>query len=155
LTKSVLSKNDLPDNYHYYYTHRVRYAEVDPQEIVFNSRYLEFCDSAGTEYFRALGFPPRELAGVHHFDMVVVRAEVEFLAPARLDDLLHIYVRSSHLGRSSMTTQFEIRRAEDKALLTRVEIKYVNLDRATGKAAPVPASVREAVAAFEGKVAAR
>ncbi len=145
----------MSDEYHFCYPHRVRYAEVDPQEIVFNSRYLEFCDAAGTEYFRALGFPPRELASVHHFDMVVVRAEVEFLAPARLDDRLHIYVRTSHLGRSSMTTQFEIRRADDEALLTRVAIKYVNLDRATGKAAAVPAAVREAVGAFEGQVVTR
>jgi acyl-CoA thioester hydrolase len=144
-----------PSDYHFHYSHRVRYAEADPQEIVFNSRYLEYCDAAVTEYLRALGFPPLEIVSIHHCDMVVVRAEIEFVAPARLDDLLQVYVRTSHLGRSSITKQFEIRRSEDRVLLVRASIKYVNFDRATGKAAPVPDSVRAAIAAFEGMAVAR
>ena len=34
------------------YQFRVRYAEVDPQAVVFNSRYLEYADVLVTEYFR-------------------------------------------------------------------------------------------------------
>ena len=49
-----------PSEYRFHYSHRVRYAEVDPQGIVFNSRYLEYCDAAVTEYLRAVGFPPQE-----------------------------------------------------------------------------------------------
>jgi acyl-CoA thioester hydrolase len=146
---------DFPTGYHYYYPHRVRYAEADPQEIVFNSRYLEYCDAAVTEYLRALGFPPNEIVSVHHCDMVVVHAELEFIGPARLDDLLHVYVRTSHVGRSSITKQFEIRRGGDNTLLTRASIKYVNFDRATGKAAPVPLALREAIAKFEEIALAR
>src|SRR5690606_8973653 len=33
---------------------RVRWAEVDPQSIVFNGHYLTYCDVGITEYFRAL-----------------------------------------------------------------------------------------------------
>jgi len=139
----------LPVGYHFHYSHRVLYSEVDPQEIVFNSRYLEFFDAAVTEYYRVLGFPPGEIVSVHHCDMVVIRAEVEFIAPARMDDLLHIHVRTAHFGSTSITKQFEIRRARDQVLLTRASIKYVNFDRATGKAALVPRVVREAIAQFE------
>lgn len=146
---------NLPTDYHFHYPLRVTYAEVDPQEIVFNSRYLEYFDAALTEYYRALGFPPHEIVSLHHCDMVVVRAEVEFISPARMDDLLDIHVRTSHLGRSSITKQFEIRRSEDGVLLTRASIKYVNFDRGTGKAAPVPAIVREAIAKFEGSTVSK
>ncbi|MGO4610753.1 acyl-CoA thioesterase, partial [Variovorax sp. 2RAF20] len=34
---------------------RVRWAEVDPQSIVFNAHYLTYCDICVTEYWRALG----------------------------------------------------------------------------------------------------
>ncbi len=147
----MTQSNDL---YHFYYPWRVRYSEVDPQEIVFNSRYLEIADAAGTEYFRALGFPPLELLPVHHLDMVVVRAEVDYVAPARLDDLLHIYVRTAAIGRSSFTMEFEVRNERGDKLLNRVTIKYVNIDRATGKSAPVPEIFRNAVAAFEKQAVA-
>ena len=40
------------------YAHRVRFSEVDPQSIVFNSRYLEFFDAASIEFFRFFGYPP-------------------------------------------------------------------------------------------------
>lgn len=139
----------FPGDFRFQYQHRVRYAEVDPQEIVFNSRYLEYCDAAATEYLRALGFPPDEIVRIHHCDLVVVRAEIEFIAPARMDDLLHVYVRVSHVGRSSITKQFEIRRSVGNTLLTRASIKYVNFDRGTGKAAPVPSILSDAIAKLE------
>lgn len=139
-----------PPGFSFYYPWRVRYSEIDSQEIVFNSRYLEFADQAVTEYFRARGFPPRELASLHYCDIVVVRAEVDYLAPARLDDLLHIFVRAAPPGRSSLSFHLEIRSAaSDHTLYARLQLKYVNFDRATGKSAPVPDSVRRALAAFE------
>lgn len=139
---------ETADEYHFSYPLRVRYAEVDPQEIVFNSRYMEYCDAAATEYLRAAGFPPHDLIRVHQCDLVLVRAEIDYIAPARLDDELKVYVRTSHLGRSSIMKQFQVRRS-DGVLLVRASIKYVNFDRKTGKAAPVPASVREGIAKFE------
>lgn len=141
---------DKDSEYHFSYPLRVRYAEVDPQEIVFNSRYMEYCDAAATEYLRAAGFPPHDLIRVHHCDLVLVRAEIDYVAPARLDDELKVYVRTSHLGRSSITKLFEVRRSENGTVLVRASIKYVNFDRRSGKAAPVPASVREGISKFEG-----
>jgi acyl-CoA thioester hydrolase len=81
--------------------------------------------------------------------MVVARTEVDYVSPACLDDLLHIFVRTAALGRSSFTTNFEIRRAADGQVLARIAIKYVNFDRATGKSMPLPESFRRAVAEYE------
>ena len=71
------------------YTHRVRFSEVDPQSIVFNSRYLEFFDAASIEFFRAFGFAPdaMQAAGL---DPVLVEVNIRFQESARLDQLLHI-----------------------------------------------------------------
>ncbi len=41
--------------------YRVRYRDVYSAGVVLNSRFLDICDEAFTEYFRALGFPPEAL----------------------------------------------------------------------------------------------
>ena len=42
------------DDFRFFHPLRVRWAEVDPQGIVFNGNYLTYADVAITEYFRAL-----------------------------------------------------------------------------------------------------
>src|SRR5690606_23203285 len=82
---------------------RVRWAEVDPQAIVFNGHYLTYADVAITEYFRALGIQyPADLSR-DGGDFFAIKTVLEYLAPARFDDLLDIGVRASRLGRSSLT----------------------------------------------------
>ena len=40
-------------DFRFHVTKRVRYAEIDAQRVVFNSRYLEYFDIGITEYWRA------------------------------------------------------------------------------------------------------
>ncbi|MCA1748078.1 MAG: hypothetical protein LC634_00560 [Sphingomonadales bacterium] len=69
------------------FTHRfrVRYAEVDPQSVVFNSRYLEYADLVLTEYWRALDL---HFSGEDAIEFHVVRAEIDFRSPIRADELV-------------------------------------------------------------------
>jgi acyl-CoA thioester hydrolase len=135
----------------FHYPIRVRYCETDGQEIVFNSRYLEYCDAACTEYFRAAGIAPQEMLSIHHLDVVIAHAELDYISPARYDDLLQAFVRTSKIGRTSLTMHIEIRREDGQTVICRILIKYVNYDRATGKPAPVPPSIRDAIAKIEGQ----
>lgn len=141
----------MTSEYRFCHPIRVRYCETDAQEIVFNSRYLEYCDAAGTEYFRAAGIAPKEMLPRYHFDIVLAHAELDYVAPARYDDLLKVYVRTSKIGRTSLTMHFEVRSEDDQAALCRILIQYVNYDRGLGKAAPVPPGVRAAIAKIEGQ----
>jgi acyl-CoA thioester hydrolase len=47
------------DAFRFFHPLRVRWAEVDPQSIVFNGHYLTYADVAITEYFRARASPTR------------------------------------------------------------------------------------------------
>ncbi len=141
------------DTFRFSFPVRVRYDEIDSQSIVFNSRYLEYCDAAVTEYFRALGFPPIELAQVHKCNLVVAHAEIDFVSPARFDDLLIVFVRVSEIGRTSLTTRIEVCPDRIDRLVFRGRFVHVNIDDATGKPMPVPADVREAMQAFESGIA--
>ena len=87
-------------NYTFFHSLRVRWAEVDPQGIVFNGNYLTYLDVATTEYYRQLGmsYPADLLRGGG--DLFAVKSTLEYRAPAHFDDWLDIGTRVARLGRS-------------------------------------------------------
>jgi acyl-CoA thioester hydrolase len=126
---------------------RVRWAEVDPQGVVFNAHYLAYADVGVTEYWRAVGCPYPEAFLPRGADVYVVKATLEFHAPAEYDDELEIGMRCARLGRSSIVMRSELLRGEQR--LNSAELIYVNVDPATRSSSPVPEFLREAIIAFE------
>lgn len=122
--------------------HRVRHYEADAQGFLFNSRYLELADVAMTEYFRRLGFPYRDLVagGV---DPSVASARLDFMAPARFEDVLDLDVRCEHVGRSSFTLTTTISRASSP--VARTTLVYVNVDAVTASSRSLTAEVAGAL----------
>lgn len=137
-------------DFKFHVTKRVRYAEIDAQAVVFNSRYLEYFDIGITEYWRAAGvydrWPERESPEFH-----VARAEVDYKVPILLDEEIDICVRCSRVGRSSMTFLFELhgKGAEDLRA-TGLEVS-VHVAEARGAPAPVPDEFVNLFEAFEQK----
>lgn len=121
------------------HTIRVRYAEVDPQAVVFNSRYLEYADVIVTEYYRdcrSRGMPA-------DMEFHVRRAEVDFIAPIRLDELIEGRLVVSRVGNSSVEKRITFH-GEDGSLRAEVVLAVVHVDLATGKPVRVPDTVRAA-----------
>jgi len=126
---------------------RVRWSEVDRQGIVFNANYLMYFDVAITEYWRAIGLPYPESFAAQAVDTFVVKATIEYHAPARYDDVLDVGVRVGRLGRSSVQFLLEIHRGD--AHLISGEIIYVIADPQASASVPIPMRLRDAVASFE------
>jgi acyl-CoA thioester hydrolase len=130
------------------YTHRVRYNEVDPQSIVFNSRYLEFFDAANVEFFRAFGYPIDVMASAG-MEPVVVEVNIRYHASVGMDQLLHIDVSCSRLGNTSYDLSFEGRIKDPETgslsenIATSAVISYVNVNQMTRKSTPVPREFRD------------
>lgn len=131
---------------------RVRYGEIDGQNVVFNARYLDYADIAVTEYWRATGFKQVSDAEDIHFH--VARAEVDFRKPIFFDEEIDLYCRTSAFGRTSMTTLVEIHGvgAEEGAEDLRAAITLINVhvDLDTHRPAPLPDLVRDVFGRFEG-----
>ncbi len=135
------------DDFSFFHPLRVRWAEVDPQGIVFNGNYLTYADVAITEYFRALEVAyPADLQK-DGGDFFAVKTLLEYLAPARFDDLLEIGVRVSRLGGSSIAFELGIWRGEDQ--LTSGEVVNVHADPGSRKSLRLPDWLRERVRGFE------
>lgn len=136
------------EDFHHAMPLRVRWAEVDPQSIVFNAHYLTYCDICITEYWRAIGVRyPEDVLHAHGVDIYVVKSTLEYHASARFDDELVVCGRMARIGRSSMTFRVEMYRGEQHLITG--EIIYVCADPATQKSAPMPGAVRETITGYE------
>lgn len=119
---------------------RVRYVECDPQGAVFNVHHFTYFDVAMTEFHR-------EVIGSYSVmveggaEMVVAEARARYLASARFDEELDVYVEVAHLGNSSMTVRLVVRRGG--RLLVEGELRYVFVDPKTKRKRAIPEDVRE------------
>jgi acyl-CoA thioester hydrolase len=107
---------------------RVYYEDTDAGGVVYHSRYLNFMERARTEWLRALGFEQDRLAERDNVVFVLRRAEVDFLRPARFNELLSVSSELAEQRRASLIFQQEIRRQADDRLLCSGRIKVACLD---------------------------
>ena len=84
---------------------RPRYAEVDAQGVVFNAHWLTYFDESQTRFFEALGLRPK-VAFFTDFDVMVVKAVIEWQGPAGFDDDVAIAVRVPRLGTASFDIEY-------------------------------------------------
>jgi acyl-CoA thioester hydrolase len=127
---------------------RPRYAEVDQQGVVFNAHWLTYFDDACTRFFEALGYTPNE-AFFGEFDVMIVKAVLEWEGPAGFDELVDIAVEPIRLGTKSFDLRYRPAVAE-RAAGTGV-ITYVSVKPSTHESEPIPAGLR---AKLEGALAA-
>jgi acyl-CoA thioester hydrolase len=128
------------------FTHRirVRYAECDPQGVVFNANYYAYYDLLITELWReAIGSYDAMLE--NGADLAVVESRARFISPARFDDELDLTARIARLGNTAMTTKVEITKAADGSPVTEGEIHHVFIDPATYRKRPIPEDIRAAL----------
>jgi YbgC/YbaW family acyl-CoA thioester hydrolase len=126
---------------------RVRWAEVDPQRIVFNGHYLMYFDTAMADYWRALAMPYPQALEPFEGDLFMRKAGVEYHGSALYDDQLEVCIRRERVGTSSIVFACAVFRAEQ--LLVSGELVYVFADTATRRPKPVPGPFRDLLAAYE------
>lgn len=118
---------------------RVYYEDTDAGAVVYYANYLNFMERARTEWLRALGFEQNELLRRDGVLFAVRSARLEFLKPARFNDLLQATVQVTRRGKASITLAQEIRR--DEILLCEGEVKIACLDAARFTPQPIPAGM--------------
>ncbi len=127
------------------HTLRVRYAECDAQQVVFNAHYLAYVDMGITELWRA-AFGSYQAMLDRGVDVVVAEAHLRFRAPARFDDELTCEITVTHLGNSSIVSRHLINR--DDELLVEVEIRHVTVALPAYEKTPIPEWMRGGLEPF-------
>jgi acyl-CoA thioester hydrolase len=126
---------------------RVGFSDTDAQGIVYYGRYLPYFDAARVEYHRHLDLLP-EHAGDRQF--VMRASSVDYLAPARFDDLIEVFIRLRRIGRTSATYECAAYRVDDDVLMVTAEQTLVLVGLEERRPAEIPDWYREAIRAFEG-----
>ena len=125
------------------FTHRirVRYAEIDGQGVVFNAHWLTYFDEACTRFIESFGFGPD--FWTVEFDVMLVRAELEWKGSARFDEWVDIGVATARLG----TKSFDIRYSAAVAGRAACDatITYVAVTPGANTSVEIPDNVRAAL----------
>jgi acyl-CoA thioester hydrolase len=126
---------------------RIGFSDTDAQGIVYYGRYLPYFDAARVEYHRHL-----DLLNTTDFDtgLVMRASNIEYLAPARFDDLVEVFIRVSRIGRTSVTYEMAAYLVETDELMVTANQALVLVDLAERKACAIPDEFRERMRAFEG-----
>jgi acyl-CoA thioester hydrolase len=123
----------------------VRYAEVDGQGVVFNAHWLTYFDESCTRFVESFGFGPD--FWTVDFDVMLVRAELEWKGPAGFDDWIDIDVVTARIGTKSFDVRYRATVADRPAC--DATITYVAVQPGANTSIPIPPRVREALQARE------
>ncbi|PYB73144.1 tol-pal system-associated acyl-CoA thioesterase [Rhizobium wuzhouense] len=109
-------------------TQRVYYEDTDFSGAVYHARYLHFMERARTDYLRCLGVEQSALfeTSDEGLAFMVHRMEIDFKAPARMDDIVTVRTRTEKAGGAKMILEQEILRDDRLLIAARVVIAVVN-----------------------------
>jgi YbgC/YbaW family acyl-CoA thioester hydrolase len=124
---------------------RIRFVDTDASSRIHYSAIFRHLEIAEIEFFRSRGLTYASLfaAGL---SVPRVHVEADYLAPLAYDDAIDIDVQVERLGDSSLTLAFEVRRAADSQPAVRARYVMACISLQTGRATPIPASLRQALA---------
>lgn len=115
---------------------RIYWEDTDAGGVVYHAQYVAFCERARSEWMRHRGFGQvdvRERFGV----VFAVRAmQMDFRAPARLDDAVTVTARLAECRGASAVFAQEVRR-DGEALVT-ARVRVASLDAATFRPRAIP-----------------
>jgi acyl-CoA thioester hydrolase len=127
---------------------RVYYEDTDFTGIVYHANYLRFMERGRTNYLRLLGADHRALFEAAEqeapgFAFVVRAMSIDFLKPARMDDLLDIMTEPHDVKGASIMLAQRVLRDGELLVEAKVRVAFVS----GGRAKPIPKPLRVAMRA--------
>src|SRR5262249_24922640 len=127
---------------------RVYYEDTDFTGVVYHASYLRFMERGRSNYLRLLGADQRALFAETEqeapgFAFVVRSMRIEFLKPARMDDVLDIITETNEVKGASVVLHQRVMRGDDLLVEADVKVAFVS----GGRARPIPKPLRIAMRA--------
>ena len=131
---------------------RIYYEDTDFTGIVYHASYLRFMERGRTNYLRLIGADHRSLFEAIEreapgFAFVVRSMAIEFLKPARMDDVLAVITETEQVKGASMTLLQKVMRENEVLVEAHVRVAFVS----GGRARPIPKPLRMAMQADCGR----
>jgi acyl-CoA thioester hydrolase len=117
---------------------RVYYEDTDFSGRVYHASYLRFLERGRTEWLRGRGFAHRELAESLGVAFAVRSMQIEYLAPALMDDLIRVETGVAAARGASFEFRQRILRGGEELVTAAVKVAAIR----DGRPARIPASLR-------------
>ena len=129
-------------------TVRVYYEDTDFTGIVYHANYLRYMERGRTNYLRLIGADHRALFEATEkeapgFAFVVRSMNIDFLRPARMDDVLDIVTAPEEVKGASTTVRQRVMRGDELLVDAHVRVAFIS----GGRARPIPKPLRIAMRA--------
>lgn len=124
----------------------IYYEDTDLSGFVYHANYLRYMERGRTEFFRLAGIS--KMAGLDEEEptaWTLRSVHVDYLKPARLDDIIHVRSRLIGLSGARMRALQRVTRGETLLVEGRIEACITTL---TGKPRRLPKKVQETLAPF-------
>ena len=106
---------------------KIYYEDTDCGGVVYYANYLRYMERARTEYLAGKGYSVKQLADAGTIFMVL-RAEIDYKAPARYGDIIEIETWVRDVTRATMVFEHIMRDKATKRLFTECRAKAVYVD---------------------------
>lgn len=123
---------------------RVRYADTDKMQFVYNGKYLEYFEVGRTELLRSAGLPYAELEKLG-YQLPLVEAYVKYKSPALYDDILEIEAVVKELYTPKIHIEYTIKRKFTNELIAEGFTTHIFIKADTKKAVRPPKIYIEAL----------
>ena len=120
---------------------RVYYEDTDAGGVVFYANYLKFYERTRTEMLRAMGYEQDKLISLEKVIFVVRSVKVDYLKPAKFNEMLQVSAIVDSVGPASVTFAQDINCGEK--LLNQAHIKIACLDTETMRPKIIPEKLLE------------
>ena len=110
---------------------RIYYEDTDFSGRVYHASYLRFFERGRTEWLRARGFEHSKLSGQVGVVFAVRSLNIDYLAPALMDDAVEVTTRLSGLKGALIVFEQALGRGERSLATASVEVVTLKNDRAT------------------------
>jgi acyl-CoA thioester hydrolase len=118
---------------------RVYYEDTDFSGVVYHASYLRFLERGRTDFLRLGGVDQSSLhAGGEGLIFAVRRMTIDFLKPARMDEVLTVETRTEEVRGASLVIAQRILRGEEVLLTADVRVAAI----AGGKPTRIPDALR-------------
>lgn len=107
---------------------RVRYAETDQMGVVYHSNHFIWFEVGRVELLRQLGFSYRDMESQDGRYIAVAEAKCRYRAPAHYDEEIVVRTEMLNVRDSVVHFGYELRRAEDGALIAEGETTHIVTD---------------------------
>ncbi len=122
---------------------RVYYEDTDAAGVVYHARYLAFAERARAELLREYGVPHSDLVRNEALIFVVRRIKMDYLRPARLDDLVTVATEPTELGAATAMLR-QVFLVGDQTV-ARLDVQLACVRGADGRPSRIPARWRAAM----------